>query len=55
MREGDVGAFQKNRGRLWGGPGTPKIAIVGAGFGGIGLGALLSEERYRYVHGLRQG
>ena len=41
MREGDVGAIQKNRGRLWGGPGTPKIAIVGAGFGGIGLGALL--------------
>jgi len=41
LRTGDVGASRENRRQLWGGSRTPEIAIVGAGFGGIGLGALL--------------
>jgi cation diffusion facilitator CzcD-associated flavoprotein CzcO len=44
VKEADVGASRENRRQLWGGSDTPKIAIVGAGFGGIGLGALLMRR-----------
>ena len=39
----DVGAGRE-REQIWGGSATPRVAIVGAGFGGIGLGALLARK-----------
>jgi cation diffusion facilitator CzcD-associated flavoprotein CzcO len=44
VREGDAGASREDRRQRWGRSGTPEIAIVGAGFGGIGLGALLKRR-----------
>jgi cation diffusion facilitator CzcD-associated flavoprotein CzcO len=39
----DVGAGRE-REQIWGGSASPRVAIVGAGFGGIGLGALLARK-----------
>ena len=44
LRTGDVGSNRKIQRPTWEGSATPNIAIVGAGFGGIGLGALLRRS-----------
>ena len=44
MRTGGVGSNGKIQRPQWEGSATPNIVIVGAGFGGIGLGALLRRS-----------
>jgi len=44
LKTGDIGWSGRIRRPLWDGSATPNIAIVGAGFGGIGLGALLRRS-----------